>query len=366
MAALVAPEKVVTQSCHARVGLIGNPSDGFEGKTLSFLIANFAAVVTIEEQADGGRGVEIVPNPQLDPLTFAQFGDFVEHTKTNGYYGGVRLVQAACFAFASRCAQCGHEALLSSRGCRISYDTDIPRMVGLSGSSAIIIAVYRGLMRFYGLRLEDLHIAPDELPTLMLDVERKELGIAAGLQDRVVQTYGGLVHMDFTAGPRGLVGGVYTHLDPALLPEMYLAYNTKVGGDSGGVHSTVKDRWARRDPELVAGMRALGGYADEAQAALKAGNVTQIAALVRQNFAMRRRLYGDDVVGPKNIAMVDLALTLGLSAKFTGSGGALVCLRTDGGGWFEPAHEVEVHKAFLQHDFGFVRIAIPSTPSSLS
>jgi galactokinase/mevalonate kinase-like predicted kinase len=31
-----------------------------------------------------------------------------------------------------------------------------------------------------------------------LDIEKNELGIAAGLQDRVVQTYGGLVFMDFS------------------------------------------------------------------------------------------------------------------------------------------------------------------------
>lgn len=33
-------------------------------------------------------------------------------------------------------------------------------------------------------------------PTLVLKAE-EELGITAGLQDRVVQVYGGVVHMDF-------------------------------------------------------------------------------------------------------------------------------------------------------------------------
>ena len=32
----------------------------------------------------------------------------------------------------------------------------------------------------------------------MLSVEVKELGINAGLQDRVIQAYGGLVFMDFS------------------------------------------------------------------------------------------------------------------------------------------------------------------------
>jgi hypothetical protein len=38
------------------------------------------------------------------------------------------------------------------------------------------------------------------------------------------------------------------------------------------------------------------------------------------------------VVGEKNIMAIELANDLGLAAKFTGSGGALVCLRSDGTG----------------------------------
>jgi hypothetical protein len=34
-------------SCYARVGLMGNPSDGFFGKTISLSIANYWAEVTI-------------------------------------------------------------------------------------------------------------------------------------------------------------------------------------------------------------------------------------------------------------------------------------------------------------------------------
>lgn len=48
MAALTSPEGlVIVEKCCARVGFLGNPSDGFHGKTLSFLIDNFAATVTI-------------------------------------------------------------------------------------------------------------------------------------------------------------------------------------------------------------------------------------------------------------------------------------------------------------------------------
>lgn len=57
----------VKESCHARVGLMGNPSDGFKGKTLSFLLANLNATVRIEER-DDEHGIEIAEPVFFDSL----------------------------------------------------------------------------------------------------------------------------------------------------------------------------------------------------------------------------------------------------------------------------------------------------------
>lgn len=64
----------------------------------------------------------------------------------------------------------------------VSYRINIPRLVGLSGSSAICSAMLKALMRFYG-----VEIPIEEQPTLIMCAERDELGIACGLQDRVAQ-----------------------------------------------------------------------------------------------------------------------------------------------------------------------------------
>ena len=97
-------------------------------------------------------------------------------------------------------------------------------------------------------------------------------------------------------------------------------------GDSGAVHSTVKERWINRDPSLVQGMQTLGSYADRGRDALALQNYDELGRLMDLNFQMRRQLYGDDVVGAGNIAAVNLANDLGFAAKFTGSGGAILCL----------------------------------------
>ena len=78
---------------------------------------------------------------------------------------------------------------------------------------------------------------------------------------------------------------------------------------------------------------------------------------MRENFATRRSLYGDSVVGQGNIDMILRAQQeLGLSCKFTGSGGAMVCCRSDGGGWLGGDEEERAVAVFAEGDFVLVRV----------
>ena len=81
--------------------------------------------------------------------------------------------------------------------------------------------------------------------------------------------------------------------------------NRCAGGDSGAVHNTVRARWEAKDPELVEGMKTLGHYADLAVICLCDRRYADLAALMEQNFAMRLKLYGEAVVGAKNLEMVE-------------------------------------------------------------
>jgi len=48
------------------------------------------------------------------------------------------------------------------------------------------------------------------------------------------------------------------------------------------------------------------------------------ADLMRANFTLRRKLFGDEVLGRSNIEMVAIAESHGAAAKFCGSGGAIL------------------------------------------
>ena len=101
-------------------------------------------------------------------------------------------------------------------------------------------ATLRCLMDFYCLSPSD--VPKEVMPQLILEVEVSELNIQAGLQDRVVQVYEGLVSMDFAEELMASRGhGDYRNLSPAALPQFFLAYQ-RDPSDSGRIHSDVRAR----------------------------------------------------------------------------------------------------------------------------
>lgn len=302
-------------SVHARAGLLGNPSDGYFGKTISCLVGNFKARVTLIESAY----LSLQPHPQFDPLEFQNINELGRVYDKQGYYGGMRLLQAACKKFHDACTKRGIK--LDGPNFTASYDTDIPRQVGLSGSSAIVIAMLRALLCWYGV-MDRFDQA--SFPTIALQTEQEELGITAGMQDRVIQTYGGAMYMDFDRALLESTGaGRYERLDTRLIPPLYLAYVLNPS-DSGKIHSDVRRRWNEGEPEVVQAMQTFAGFAEFGRAALERGDVGAFSALLDDAFALRRKIFGDAVLGPDNLRMTELARAHGFPATTCGSGGAII------------------------------------------
>jgi glucuronokinase len=187
----------------------------------------------------------------------------------------------------------------------------------MAGSSAIITACWRSLMKFY-----EISIPNNLLASLVLSVENEELGIPAGLQDRVIQAYEGVVFMDFNRAHVEKHGyGFYEPLDPALLPKLYVAYTTRLSEGTEVFHNDIRGRWKRGEREVVSAMHQWAGLAQRVRDLLLAGRGEEIGPLLNENFDLRRRLYR---ISAGNLAMVETARACGASAKFTGSGGAIV------------------------------------------
>jgi len=304
---------IITTKAHARAGLLGNPSDGFYGKTIAFIIRNFTAEVTLYESPE----LEIIPRAREDRSHFRSLDDLVEHIGLYGYYGGIRLVKAAIKKFAEFFA---HRSIaLPSRNFTVHYRSNIPRLVGLGGSSAIVTAVVRALMRFY-----DLEIPNTILPSLVLSAETEELRIPAGLQDRVVQTYEGVVYMDFAKRLLESQGfGRYEPLPRRSLPDLFVAYRRELAEGSEVVHSGLRVRFDRGERAVVNAMKRFASFAERGREALLSGDAATLAELVDANFDLRRSICP---LSGRQVEMVETARRLGAPCKFAGSGGAVVGL----------------------------------------
>ena len=302
---------IIRQKSHPRAALVGNPSDGYFGKTIAFLFKNFSVEIVLYETPE----LAILPN-QRDHSVFASMDALVKDVLLYGYYGGIRLLKAAIKQFHDYCRS--ESIPLHEKNFTLRYESNIPHQVGLAGSSAIVTACMRALCEFYG-----VEIPPPILANLVLSVENEELSISAGLQDRVAQVYGGVVYMDFDKAAMERQGyGHYESLDPAILPPLYLAYDASLAERSDVFHNNIRERFERGEPEVVEAMRFWAELTDQVRDGLmKKAETGSIGHLLNANFDKRREIYK---LSDRNVAMVNTAREVGASAKFSGSGGAIV------------------------------------------
>ena len=269
-----------------RAGLLGNPSDGYFGKTVSFAFSDFGVELTLTESAR----LCFVPG-KVDDATFASPDDLVRDLRLYGYYGGIRLLKAVSKRFFEYCIK--HDIALPKRNFTASYKINIPRLVGLSGSSAICTAMLKALCRFY------------EVPIL---VGAPSCSCSEGLN----------LH-----SPTPTLNSNLIHL--------YIAYDAQRAEESGEAHKEVKRLFEAKNSDVLAAMSEFADIAQRGRDLLVAAQLEcgvgvgersrRFADLINANFDLRDRNFH---VAEENRRMVMTARSVGASAKFAGSGGAIV------------------------------------------
>lgn len=301
---------IIEERAYARAGLLGNPSDGYFGKTISISIKNLGAQVTLYPSPE----LRIEADPE-DRTEYPNLATFVERVQLHGYYGGERLIKAAIKRFVDYCQQ--QELKLHNENFTIRYRTTIPRQVGLAGSSAIITATMKALMSFY-----EVAIPNEVLPSLVLSVEVDELGINAGLQDRVIQTYGGCVYMDFDKAYMENKGhGRYEALSTDFAAGVYVAYREELGKVSGAVLNDIKVRYNQGEELVIDTLAEIADLAEKGKDLIKSGDLKSMDGLINRNFDLRCKIMN---ISDRNLELVEVARSVGASAKFAGSGGSIV------------------------------------------
>jgi glucuronokinase len=294
---------IITAQAHARAGLVGNPSDGYFGKTISFIIRNFSTTVRLWESPH----FEIEPT-HGDLARFDSVAEFLRDQKLHGYYGGMRLIKATIKRFHDYCHKNGIAG--SDRSFTVSFKT-------------IVVAMLRALCQFY--RVE---IPKEQMPALALSVETEELNIAAGLQDRVIQTYEGIVYMDFDRKlMEGRGYGNYQPLNLEKMPPLYVAYDPERAEISDIPHRNLRELFNRGDATVVGAMQKFRDLTDRGKDALLRGDWDGLGKVMNENFDIRRTIMA---IAPENLRMIEVARGCGASSKFCGSGGAICGLYRDG------------------------------------
>ncbi|MBL4585889.1 MAG: hypothetical protein JKX84_02350 [Flavobacteriales bacterium] len=294
---------------YPRAALIGNPSDGFGGMTIAFVFSDYQSEVKLEQH----NGIQLIPG-KADYLEWDNISHFHSSVKTMGYYGGLRLLKAALHVFFSYCLE--NRIDLNSKGFRLSYSTNIPQLLGLSGSSAIISACLRALTNWYGVKLK-----PWQLADLAWRVETEELGIPAGLQDRVAQAYDHPVFMDFhedhfSANSYGNYEKVTQKLQ-----NIYIAFSSELAEGSEKTHTDLRERFEAGDTQMLESIESWRDLTLKFREALVHDDIKAMSSCINTNFDIRNALYD---LHPKQAELVRLARKSGASAKFCGSGGAII------------------------------------------
>ena len=280
----------VSCSTPARIGLLGNPSDGYFGACISTPVWNWQATVTLSPQNEDDRSYELPEDSGLKRIMEPTITVFEKH------FG--RTVSPF----------------------KAEVNTTIPYRVGLSGSSAIETAFMLTLMAYHDIPMAK--ISARELAELVLKVETEELGMVAGLQDRLPQAYGCMLHMDFDKELMTNRGyGDYTELNTENFPSLWVAHAPS-GEDSGKTHSGIAERWQQQDSEMIEIIQHLADCANEGRQAIGSGDSTVFASLIDTNFDLRLELFGQEALG-ETLDAVKLARSLGSCAKQCGSGGSI-------------------------------------------
>jgi glucuronokinase len=174
-----------------------------------------------------------------------------------------------------------------------------------------------------------VEISLPELANLILAVETDELGIDAGLQDRVAQAYNVPVFMDFNREQMEKSGyGIYRELAIPSDLNLFVAFRTDLAEGSEILHSRLREDYNNKVPAVLSAIKEWAGLTDIVAEALEKRDYPAIEKCLRRNFELRCEVCSA-TVSIKNRRMVELANSLGAAAKLTGSGGAIIGIYHD-------------------------------------
>lgn len=285
---------IIAQS-PGRVGIIGNPTDGYGGSVISCSIQNKATVI-------------IEPAEEL--------------TLTNRF-GNKILRRAGDFAFQGDHYDIPRAVLnyfnLYELKAKINIDTSIKEQAGLAGSTALLSACLNAVIAFCGIKYHKYYLAE-----LIRFLELRCLKCQCGYQDAYMTVFGGLNYLDFRGKEhdRELDEEPYATVEPLHNFIDELPFVIAVSGlkhHSGDFHRPLRERWLDGDRKVELAYREIAELARQGKKALLLQDWIQLARLMNANHEIQDGLASS---GEQINNMIQVARKNGaLAAKLAGAGG---------------------------------------------
>lgn len=297
-----AGERALICSAPGRAGIIGNPTDMYGGAVLSCSVGMRArATVTPAPELvlqTGGQECRVANRDDLRPQ-----GDRFDLARAILDY--MRLPPLTC---------------------RVRYESDIPLRSGMSGSTALVVAILQALLVWQG-----EHPNLYQLAERARYIELNYLKVVCGYQDAYMCTFGGLNYMDFRGKQfyREAEAELFATIEPLAAYVSQLPFVlglTGVRHVSGAVHRPLRERWLEGESAVVQGYRRITEIARVGKKALIMRDWPLLGRLMNENHAIQRDLGGS---GESNERLIAAALEAGApGAKLAGAGhgGTIIAL----------------------------------------
>jgi D-glycero-alpha-D-manno-heptose-7-phosphate kinase len=202
-------------------------------------------------------------------------------------------------------------------GIDVSIRSDAPAGSGLGGSSSLVVAMVAALAA-----LGRIAMTADALARLSYSIEREDLGISGGSQDQYAAAFGGFNLIEFTRDrvrvtPVAVARSTIAELEATLL----LCYTGSVRRNVGIIDRQIAF-WREGREETRMGLKELHELAYVMRAAIGAGDVDGLGALLRDAFESKMRMNPSITEHTSVERLLDLAREAGATGgKMCGAGG---------------------------------------------
>ncbi len=326
---------VIVSTAPGRCGVLGNPTDMYGGSVISCATQERARCEITDAdalivEADNGEIQTIETVADLEPR-------------------GDRLDLAKAVLKGTGVTPGTHKFHLKT-------GTDIPMQAGLSGSTALVGAVWGAVAAQLGIKLNK-HAQAEAIR----DIEYSIMGVVCGFQDQYMAVFGGLNYMDFRdkgshIAPKDQPFATVEPLAPYLKGSLPIVLaHTGVKHHSGSVHKSVRERWLEGDPAVRTGYDRIQWLARNHKDAFLNGDWDALARAMNENQQIQHDLGAS---GKACDDLIAVALANGaLAGKLAGAGhGGTVLALT-----FEPERTIAAVRAA-----GAGRILTPAPSEGLT